>query len=129
MKIEIIDGLPFVELALTFRKQQLKIERALLDSGSVGTVLKLDLVAEIGLTPEPDDPVRRIVGVGGSEFTFVKMVDVLEVGDLRAHQVQVEIGNMDYGVGLDAIVGTNFLVSTGAVIDFNQLRMVDGRLE
>ena len=77
----------------------------------------------IGLTYEPDDKVHRIRGVGGTEFVFAKRVDRLGVGELQVNDFQIEIGAMDYGFDIDGIIGMDFLIQVGAIIDLAKLEM------
>jgi hypothetical protein len=77
----------------------------------------------IGLTYEPDDRVHRIRGVGGAEFVFTKCVDSLAVGKLQVNDFQIEVGAMDYGFDIDGIIGMDFLIQVGAIIDLAKLEM------
>jgi hypothetical protein len=76
---------------------------------------------------ESGDHVRRIRGVGGAEFVFMKTVDEVTVGDLRVANFLIEIGEMDYGFEIDGIIAMNFLRDVGAFIDFEQLQMYSMR--
>ena len=69
----------------------------------------------------PEDPLHRIHGVGGSEFVFMKRVDQVAVGELQVSDFAVEVGAMDYGFQFDGIIGTDFLLAVGAVIDLRTL--------
>jgi hypothetical protein len=89
----------------------------LLDTGSAGTLLSADRLLDIGVQFEPEDPVRRVRGVGGVEFVFVKRVEHIALGELMAHDFGIEVEAMDYGFELDGIIGTDFLVQIGAIID------------
>lgn len=57
--------LPFVQLRVWYKGQSLLLDRVLLDTGSASTILKLDIVEEIGITVEQDDIAGTISGVGG----------------------------------------------------------------
>jgi predicted aspartyl protease len=123
MKIRLRDGLPCVMVSITHHGQQLTLENALLDTGSVGTIFSTDKVLEIGLQYEADDTVHRIRGVGGAEFVFTKEVDCLSVGELQVNNFEIEVGAMDYGFEIDGIVGMNFLIQVGAVLDLGKLEI------
>jgi len=56
---------------------------------------------------------------------FGKRVDILRVGELEVHDLQVEIGAMDYGLDLDGIIGIDFLMETNAVIDLAQMQLYE----
>lgn len=123
MRIRIQEGLPFVTVTLVYQGEELEVKEVLLDTGSAGTVFSSDKVASIGLVAEPKDPIRRIRGVGGSEFVFIRRIDSLVMDDLEVKDFEVEIGVMDYGFAIEGIVGMNFLAKCGAIIDLAQLEV------
>ena len=123
MKIRLRDGLPYVTASLIYQGQQLSFGNVLLDTGSAGAIFSTDKVLTVGLTYEPDDRVHRIRGVGGAEFIFTKQVDCLAVGDLQVNDFQIEVGAMDYGFDIDGIIGMDFLIQIGAIIDLAKLEM------
>jgi hypothetical protein len=85
-----------------------------------------DRVHEIGLAFEPNDVVHRIRGVGGAEFVFTKKVDELAIGELAVTDFEVEVGGMNYGFDIDAIIGVDFLIKVGAVLDLHRLEIRAG---
>ena len=127
MKITLQDGLPFVAAELTFQGQQLTLENVLLDTGSAGVVFSTDKLLAIGLTYEPEDQVHRIRGVGGAEFVFTKRVDSLSVGELSIQNFEIEVEAMDYRFEMDGIIGVDFLIYIGAIIDLERLETYSGK--
>lgn len=123
MQIRIVDGLPYVATSINYRGQQVKLDNVLLDTGSVGTVLAVDKMLAIGLQLEAEDMIHRIRGVGGTEFVFTKTVDTLALGELAVNNFEIEVGAMDYGFNLDGIVGLDFLLQVGAIIDLKQMQI------
>jgi hypothetical protein len=123
MDIRLAHGLAYVAATLTFRGRRLVIEDVILDTGSAGTVFSADRLLEIGIGPEPHDPIRRIRGVGGTEFVFSKQIDRLQVGSLEAVSFEVEVGALDYGFPVDGILGLDFLRSRGAILDLSHLKL------
>ncbi|ASA25148.1 retropepsin-like aspartic protease [Paenibacillus donghaensis] len=116
-------GLPFVSMTVVFRGRELKLEKVLLDTGSASTLLNADIVQEIGMVPEGNDIVDIIRGVGGVEYVYTKYLDSIIVDEAILNDFQVEIGNMDYGMEIDGILGFNFLKQAGAVIDTGELQL------
>jgi hypothetical protein len=123
MRIEVRDGLPYVAVTLQYRGQQLDLANVLLDTGSAGTLFAADQVLTVGLQYETHDPVHRIRGVGGAEFVFIKRLDRLSVGELQVSDFAIEVGAMEYGFAIDGIIGTDFLLQVGAVIDLSRLEI------
>ncbi|MNC81938.1 hypothetical protein D3C81_2128860 [compost metagenome] len=45
------------------------------------------------------------------------------VNEVTLKDFQVEIGDMDYGMEIDGILGLNFLKQAGAVIDTGEMQL------
>lgn len=123
MNITEIYGLPFVSMTVMFKGRELKLEKVLLDTGSASTLLNADIVQEIGMVPEGNDIVDIIRGVGGVEYVYTKYLDSIIVDEAILNDFQLEIGNMDYGMEIDGILGFNFLKQAGAVIDTGEMQL------
>ena len=123
MKIREQGGLPFVSLQLTQGEQSMVLPNVVLDTGSAGTILQTDLVAQIGVHLEPDDLISEVHGIGGVEFVVTKQIDLIGVDELATKNFMIEIGSMDYGFDFDGILGFDFLQQTGAVIDLSAMEI------
>lgn len=123
MNIEFRDSLLFVSVLLEFQGQQIELHNCLLDTGSAGTIFATDQLASIGVHYEPDDIVHQIYGVGGTEFVFTKQIDRLHLAELTVEDFEIEVGAMDYGFPLDAIIGLDFLMAVRAILDLDQMRI------
>lgn len=124
VKLHVEGGLPYITITLRFGGQQLRLDRVLLDTGSAGSVFAADAVDAVGIGPESTDRLRRILGVGGSEFVYSKRVEELALGDMRAEGFEIQVGAMRYGFPLDGIIGMDFLLSTRAIIDLGRLEVL-----
>jgi len=123
MKIRLEGGLPFVTVSLTHQGGELILDRVLLDTGSGASVFAVDEVARLGVVPEPADVLRRVVGVGGTEFVFSKRVGKLALGNLEAEDFEIQIGAMDYGFPIQGLLGMDFLLRSAAIIDLGRLEI------
>ncbi len=123
MKLRLAQGLVYAEAAVTFRGRSLHLSDVILDTGSAGTIFAADRLLEIGVAPEPADAIRRIRGVGGTEFVFTKSLERLVVGEIEVDGFEIEIGAMDYGFPADGILGLDYLLKAGALIDLRQLEL------
>ena len=101
----------------------LYLEKVLLDTGSASTLLNADIVQEIGMVPEENDEVDIIRGVGGIEYVYTKLLDSITVDGTTLREFQIEIGNMDYGLDIDGILGFNFIKQAGIVINANVMEL------
>ena len=123
MKLDLVDGLPYVTATLSYRQQVLTIKNVLVDTGSAGTVFTADTVLEVDLRLEAEDIVHCIRGVGGTEFVFTKRVDSLSIGAIEVKGFEIEVGAMAYGFDIQGIIGMDFLQQVGAVVDLAQLEI------
>lgn len=123
VNLELKHGLPFCNISIEYRGEKMILNNVLIDTGSGGSVFKMDIVDEIGITIESDDVIETVSGVGGVEFVYKKKVDCLELGELRIEDFTIEVGVMDYGFELNGIVGMDFLRKVRAVIDLNEMKI------
>ena len=110
MKLNLVGRLPFVSATLRFAGKTLDLDEVLLDTGSAGSVFSADVVDCLGIRPEGSDRIRRILGVGGSEFVYSKRIEMLALGEMRVEDFEIQIGAMRYGFPLQGIVGGSRIV-------------------
>jgi predicted aspartyl protease len=123
VKLDLKYGLPFCTVKLSYNGKYKFIDNVLLDTGSGGTVFKMDVVEEIGITIEDDDVIETISGVGGSEFVYKKDIDSITLGDLELNNFKIEVGVMDYGFEINVILGMDFLKKVGAIINLDEMKV------
>lgn len=93
----------------------------MLDTGSAGTIFNADVVGAIGVKIESGDFLNKIRGVGGVEVVYSKQFDFVRTGEAALEGFEVEIGEMNYGMEIDGIIGFDFIRTAGIVIDSKQL--------
>lgn len=121
MQLLLEHDLPFVTIEVVYRNTVLEVPRVIVDTGSATTLLSVDFIEQIGIAPEPGDPLRNVYGVGGIESVFMRTLDSLRVGDSLMKDFRVDVGGMDYARGINGILGMNFLLGAQAVIDLREL--------
>ena len=124
MNIRELESLPIVSLEISHETSYLYIENALLDSGSQSTLLPFDQLIANGIKPQPDAPMRRVMGIGdGEEWVMTMIIDELSIGDIKLNHAIIQAGNTGCGYGFSAIVGYDFLKAVGAVVDFGRMSL------
>jgi hypothetical protein len=123
MKILIQDELAWVSATVTFQGRTITFENVLLDTGSSGCIFPAHRMEEIDFTPEPLSPVFNIQGVGGKEPVFMRLIDVVMVGEFRIENFMIEVGAMKYDFPIDGIIGLDFLLAVKASIDLDKLEL------
>jgi hypothetical protein len=126
MKIHIHDGLAYASGSLAYQGKELKLQYVVVDTGSTGSVFSSDLLESVGLVAELRDRIRQVRGVGGIEYVFTRQIDRLTIDGLEVENFEIEVGAMDYGFEVEGIVGLDFLLQTGAIIDLAQLEIRKG---
>lgn len=121
MNIDVRYGLPFIEVSICYRGEELHLRNVLLDTGSAGTIFSADIVDTVGVKIEPGDTLSKIRGVGGVEVVYSKQFDFVKAGGVSLDSFEVEIGEMNYGMEIDGILGFDFIQSAGLVIDSKKL--------
>jgi predicted aspartyl protease len=127
MKFEVKYGLPFVEVIFTHRGIEKRVSNVLIDTGSAATLLSAEVALDLGLEPESTDVIRTMRGIGGAEFVYEKIIDCLQVDDAAARHFMIQIGAMDYGMDMNGILGTDFLLSVGMIIDMRKRELYVSR--
>lgn len=121
VKLDYRYGLPFCQVTLIYKGKSMSLDNVLLDTGSGGSVFKMDKVDELGITIEDDDTIDTILGVGGVEFVYKKNIDKINLGGIKMNDFTIEVGVMDYGFEINGILGMDFMKSTGIIIDLNKM--------
>ena len=127
MKFEVKYGLPYVEAIFTHRGIEKRVSNMLIDTGSAATLLSAEVALDLGLEPESTDVIRTMRGIGGAEFVYEKIIDCLQVDDASARHFTIQIGAMDYGMDMNGILGTDFLLSVGMIIDMRKRELYVSR--
>jgi hypothetical protein len=99
---------------------EFKIDNVLIDTGSAATIFALDYVRKFGIDSEPEDKIRKIVGVGGNEYVIEKRIDALIIDDVLIEDSIIQVGNMDYGFGINGIIGGDLLMRTKMIINYEK---------
>ena len=123
MQLTLRDDLPFLSVTVAYQGAEIEIPDVLVDTGSATTILAADQVARIGIVPEPSDILYTIRGVGGIETVFTRRVERLRISQRDITDFEIEVGGMDYGFEIQGILGMDYLLQAGAIIDLGNLSL------
>ena len=121
MNLKLKYGLPFVDVVITHKGKSLSFDNFLIDTGSASTIIAAEIAVELGLGPEPLDVIRKIRGVGGTEYVYEKHVDRIQLGVKKLTQFKIQIGDMNYGINIAGILGMDYLIKSKVVIDLENM--------
>jgi hypothetical protein len=120
INFELRKKLPFISITAVHSGIEFKIDNVLVDTGSAATLFALDYVRQFGLNSEPEDKIRKIVGVGGNEYVIEKRIDALIIDGVWIEDSIIQIGDMDYGFEMNGIIGGDLLMRTKMIIDYER---------
>ena len=123
MNMNLKYGIPFIEIKIINKDKGITVKNVLIDTGAASSILSSDIALEIGLAPSPTDVINRVRGFGGYEYVYEKFIDKIKIEDIELSNFKIEVGDMDYGFNIDAILGTDFLIESKAVIDMENLKL------
>lgn len=118
MKLYFDYGLPFVEIELFNKDKNIKLSKVLIDTGSASTIISTESAISLGLSPQPDDELNLVRGVGGVESVYEKHVEKIMLDTAILSNLKIDIGAMQYGFEIDAIIGMDVLEEAKVIINF-----------
>jgi hypothetical protein len=119
MKLVIKYDIPFVTIQVKQGVDHLEISNVLIDTGSAKSILSADILDAIGVSPEPNDRLKKVKGIGGTEIVYEKKIDLIIVGQCEIPEFPIQIGAMNYGFHINGILGMDFLKRSQAMIDLD----------
>jgi predicted aspartyl protease len=123
MQLTLRDDLVVVSVTVAYQGREVEVPDMVVDTGSATTMLSTDVVAQIGIVPELHDVLHVVRGVGGTEVVFSRRVDRLQVGPRAVEQFEIEVGGIDEAFDINGILGLDFLLRTGAIINLGTLQL------
>lgn len=124
VNVNLKDGLIYVDAILVHGNSSITIKNALVDTGSASTVISRDIAHSLGMKPEPTDIINSVQGVGGSESVIEKKIDAISLDDISATNFDIQVGAMNYGIELDAIIGLDLLTACKVVMNLENYTLI-----
>ena len=122
MNIEFRDGLLFTSIQITYNGVSKVIDNMVIDTGCARTLIVSEVVEEINIRVEPDDELIVCQGIGGTEVSFVKHIDLIKLENIEFKNKDIDFSNIDYE-GINGLIGLDLLIEAGISIDLDKLKM------
>lgn len=124
MKIEYKNGLLFTTLEICFRNKCKRINNVVIDTGASITIISPDVVDDIGIFAEADDPIVSSMGVGGSIHNFfIKVIDTIKIDNRKIANLKLDFGIIDPKGEINGLLGLDILIKLGASIDLEEFKI------
>jgi hypothetical protein len=111
------DGLIFIPITLEYNSKSYQVTNCILDTGSAGTVIDVDL---IGFNPKIPSILKRLHGIGGHQDVVAQQVDFIKIENFGKENILVEFGDIKNSYRIKGILGTNLLRFMNFYLNFNQ---------
>lgn len=111
-------GLLFCELDCKLNNNCMHLNRVLIDTGSATTLINADHILLDG------SEIRNMAyGVGGYEEILTKQFETFEINNSRINNIDISIGDMDYGIDIDLLIGLDVLKALNANINIKEMTL------
>lgn len=118
IKLRYYKNLLFCSLDLIIGNQPLHLKNVLIDTGSATTVINADYVLLDGT-----EIVNQVRGVGGFEQILTKNYSTLNINGYLLNNTCMSIGDMDYGIDMDLLLGLDMLKALNADISIKNMSL------
>jgi hypothetical protein len=86
-------------------------------------MISTDYAAQVGITPDPQDILYVVHGIGGTEVVFSRHVDHLRIGARAVKKFEIEVGKIDTTFDINGILGLDLLLQTSAILNLGTLQI------
>ncbi|WP_297421716.1 retroviral-like aspartic protease family protein [Clostridium sp.] len=118
IKLRYQNYLLFCSLDLNINSQNLNLKNVLIDTGSATTLINADYILLDG-----NEKIKNAQGIGGYERILVKKFESLRLNDITLKNVSLSIGDMDYGIDIDLLIGLDMLKILNANINIKNMTL------
>jgi predicted aspartyl protease len=123
MLIEYRDGLLLTEISIHFDGRMKVIKNIVIDTGASHTLISQDEVDDIGIKVTLEDDIITSYGIGGKEHAFVKVVQLVELGDYALRDIQLDFTSFKYH-NINGLLGLDILMNGKFNIDLDKLELL-----
>lgn len=117
------DGLLLSTIEICYKGKSKLLSRVAIDSGASHSFINIDSVQEIGIYFENGDSLVRHYGIGGVEYSFMKKLDYVKIGEKTFPNVHIDFGTLQ-GFNIQGLIGLDILKSGEFVLDLKHLKLL-----
>lgn len=111
-------NLLFCELDCKLNDNCINLKKVLIDTGSATTLINADHILLDG------SEIRDTAyGVGGYEEILTKQFDNFVINNKTLNNITLSIGDMDYGIDIDLLIGLDVLKALNADINLKDMKL------
>jgi predicted aspartyl protease len=111
------------EISIHFNGRMKVIKNIVIDTGASHTLISQDEVDDIGIKVTLEDDIITSYGIGGKEHAFVKVVQLVELGDYVLRDIQLDFTSFKYH-NINGLLGLDILMNGKFNIDLDKLELL-----
>lgn len=123
MKFQLKYGIPFTEITFINNDKKVVAKNVVIDTGSASTIISTETALQLDLESQLTDTLQRVRGVGGYEFVYEKDIHCIEIDNIKVENLKIQVGAMNYGFEINAILGMDFLKTGKLIVDCDKLEI------
>ncbi len=118
------DGLLYTSIILKHGDKSVLVDDVIIDTGAFHTIIATDYLEKMDVAFSEDDELVKASGYGGTVcYSVRKMIDYIECGELNVKNIKLDFGEIDPNERVNGLIGLDFLIKSGVVIDLVDLVM------
>lgn len=118
------DGLLYASIILQESDKSVIIDDVIVDTGAYHTIILTDYLEDLDVAFTEDDELVKSSGYGGLQMSSVrKKIEKVTIGDISLTNMKIDFGEIDTYERVNGLVGLDFLMSAGVIIDLVDLTM------
>lgn len=124
MKMHLKDGLLYSSISLCIEGNAIMIDNVIIDTGAFHTIISADYLEQMNVGFSDNDEIVKASGYGGTvSYSVRKSIDYIKCGDIKVDNIKLDFGEIDPNERVNGLIGLDFLIKAGTVIDLVELVM------
>lgn len=123
MQLTFENGLLLSTIEICYKGRQKILDRVVIDSGASHSLFEVDAVEDLGIHYEVGDELVPHSGIGGVEYSFMKKLDYIKIGERKFPMVDIDFGTIR-GFNIQGLIGLDILKSGEFVLDLKNLKLL-----
>ncbi|MCF8567739.1 aspartyl protease family protein [Alicyclobacillus tolerans] len=117
---QLSNGLLVAPIEITYNGITHIVKDVVIDTGAVRSILHVDAVEPLDINPSPTDPISRMYGIGGDDFSFRKQMEQVVFAGVALDDMMLDFGRIE---GINGLIGLDILQRGKFIIDLESLKV------
>ncbi|SHK44912.1 Aspartyl protease [Clostridium cavendishii DSM 21758] len=124
-KVQFKNGLIYTSITLTHEDKSIVIDDVIIDTGASHTIIVADFLENMDVSFSEEDKLVKASGYGGTVcYSVRKRIDSITCGDIKLDNLKIDFGEIDPNERVNGLLGLDFCIKAGVVIDLVDLAII-----